>query len=63
VITDPAFQLYLGDKGFVIAGISIPQRYTHAAIQMCHESDIVRTIQLVKAIARAFTPEVDLGRG
>jgi len=63
VITDPAFQLYLGNKGFVIAGLSIPQRYSHAAVQMCHESDVVQTIRLVGAVARAFTPEVDLSRG
>ncbi|MBC7265323.1 MAG: M28 family peptidase [Chloroflexi bacterium] len=63
VITDPAFQLYLGERGYVIAGLSIPQRYSHAAIQVCHETDIVQTIRLVEAIARAFTPEVDLSRG
>jgi putative aminopeptidase len=63
VITDPAFQLYLGDKGYVIAGLSVPQRYSHASIQMCHEKDIVQTIQLVEATTKAFTPEVDLSRG
>jgi putative aminopeptidase FrvX len=35
VITDPAFQLYLDDKGYVIAALSIPHRYSHASIQMC----------------------------
>jgi len=63
VITDPAFQLYLGDKGYVIAGLSVPHRYSHASIQMCHEKDIVQMIKLVEATARAFTPEVDLSRG
>lgn len=63
VITDPAFQLYLDDKGYVIAGLSIPQRYSHASIQMCHETDIAQTLQLVEATARSFTPEVDLSRG
>lgn len=63
VITDPAFQLYLGDKGYVIAGLSIPQRYSHASIQMCHEVDIAQTIQLVEAAVKSFTPEVDLRRG
>jgi putative aminopeptidase FrvX len=63
VITDPAFQLYLGDKGYVIAGLSVPHRYSHASIQMCHEKDIVQMIKLVEATARAFTPEVDLRRG
>jgi putative aminopeptidase FrvX len=63
VITDPAFQLYLGDKGYVIAAISIPHRYSHAAIQMCHESDIARTIQLLKTAAESFSPEIDLSRG
>lgn len=63
VITDPAFQLYLGDKGYVIAGLSIPHRYSHASIQMCHEADIAQTIQLVKATGNSFTPEVDLSRG
>ena len=63
VITDPAFQLYLDDKGYVIAGLSIPQRYSHASIQMCHERDITQAIQLVEAAARSFTPDVDLSRG
>jgi putative aminopeptidase FrvX len=63
VITDPAFQLYLGDKGYVIAGLSIPHRYSHASIQMCHEVDIAQTIRLVEATAKSFTPEVDLSRG
>jgi putative aminopeptidase FrvX len=63
VITDPAFQLYLGDKGYVIAGLSIPHRYSHASIQMCHETDIARTIQLVEATGKSFTPEVDITRG
>jgi putative aminopeptidase FrvX len=63
VITDPAFQLYLDDKGYVIAGLSIPHRYSHASIQMCHEIDIAQTIQLVEATTRAFTPALDLSRG
>ncbi len=63
VITDPAFQLYLGEKGQVIAGLSIPQRYTHASISMCHESDILQTIQLLDAAASGFTPDLDLTRG
>ncbi|HLF74748.1 MAG TPA: hypothetical protein VI524_10400 [Anaerolineales bacterium] len=63
VITDPAFQLYLDDKGYVIAGLSIPHRYSHASIQMCHETDVAQTAQLVEAITRSFTPEVDLSRG
>lgn len=63
VITDPAFQLYLGDKGYVIAALSVPHRYSHASIQMCHEKDIVQMVKLVEATARAFTPEVDLSRG
>ena len=63
VITDPAFQLYLGDKGYVIAGISIPHRYSHASIQMCHEQDIANTIKLVERTALSFTPDLDLSRG
>ena len=63
VITDPAFQLYLGEQGQVIAGISIPQRYTHAPISMCHQQDIRDTIDLVEAAARGFTPQLDLSRG
>jgi len=63
VITDPAFQLYLGDKGYVIAGLSVPNRYSHAPTQMCHEVDIVYTIQLLETVIRSFTPELDLTRG
>lgn len=63
VITDPAFQLYLGEKGYVIAGLSIPQRYSHASVQMCHEQDIAQMIRLVEAAAISFTPDLDLSRG
>ena len=63
VITDPAFQLYLDDKGYVIAGLSIPHRYSHASIQMCHETDIAQMSQLVEVAARSFSPELDLSRG
>lgn len=63
VITDPAFQLYLGDRGYTIAGISIPHRYSHASISMCHEVDISQTYELVLQAASGFTPEIDLSRG
>lgn len=63
VITDPAHQLYLDDKGYIIAALSIPQRYSHAPTQMCHENDIAQTIHLVKAVAQSFTPALDLSRG
>jgi len=63
VITDPAFQLYLDNKGYVIAGLSIPHRYSHASIQMCHETDIVQMIQLVEAVSKTFSPQLDLSRG
>jgi putative aminopeptidase FrvX len=63
VITDPAFQLYLGKHGYVIAALSIPHRYSHASIQMCHKIDIEQTAHLVQEVARSFNPEVDLRRG
>lgn len=63
VITDPAFQLYLGEKGYVIAGISIPHRYSHSSIQMCYEDDISLTIQMLNHAACKFTPDLDLSRG
>ena len=63
VITDPAFQLYLGDKGYTIAGISIPHRYSHSSISACHENDIKQTIELLDHSARDFTPDLDLSRG
>ncbi len=63
VITDPAFQLYLGEKGNVIAGISIPQRYTHSPISICHEKDIGQTIELLDKVTRDFSPDLDLTRG
>lgn len=63
VITDPAFQLYLGDHGNSIAAISIPQRYTHSSISVCHAHDIEQTIELVTSAAKAFDGHVDLGRG
>ena len=63
VITDPAFQLYLGERGYVIAGLSIPQRYTHSAIQMCHESDIINATRLLGATVNEFSPDLNLSRG
>jgi putative aminopeptidase FrvX len=63
VITDPAFQLYLGDKGYTIAGISIPHRYSHSSISACHEDDIKQTIELLDRCVKDFTPELDLSRG
>jgi putative aminopeptidase FrvX len=63
MITDPAFQLYLGEKGYTIAALSIPQRYTHASISTCHEDDIEQTIALLEACARNFSAQVDLSRG
>lgn len=63
VITDPAFQLYLGERGYIIAGVSVPQRYSHASIQMCHETDIQNTFELVQHVALGFTAELDLHRG
>ena len=63
VITDPAFQLYLGDRGQVIAGFSIPHRYSHSAISACHERDIGQSIELLDKVSRGFSPELDLSRG
>lgn len=63
VITDPAFQLYLGEKGYIIAGLSIPHRYSHSSISMCHEIDILQTIELTRAAAARINPQVDLSRG
>ena len=63
VITDPAFQLYLGEKGYTIAGLSIPHRYSHSSISMCHEIDIIWMIELVRETAKRFNPNIDLSRG
>lgn len=63
VITDPAFQQYLGEQGYVIAGLSIPQRYTHSAISSCHEGDIGQAIELLDQVTRDFSPDIDLTRG
>jgi putative aminopeptidase FrvX len=63
VITDPAFQLYLGDQGQVIAGFSIPHRYSHSSISACHERDIAQSIELLEVVSRDFSPSLDLSRG
>lgn len=63
MITDPAFQLYLGERGYTIAALSIPQRNTHASISTCHEDDIQQTIDLLEACTYAFSPALDLSRG
>lgn len=63
VITDPAFQLYLGELGNTIAALSIPHRYSHSSVSVCHEVDIEQTIDLVTAAVREFDEAVDLSRG
>jgi len=63
VITDPAFQLYLGDQGNVIAGFSIPHSDSHASISACHEVDITQSIELLDKVTRGFSPDLDLTRG
>jgi putative aminopeptidase FrvX len=63
VITDPAFQLYLGEMGYVIAGVSIPQRYSHSSISMCHKKDISYTVELITQVAKGLDSGVDLSRG
>jgi len=63
VITDPAFQIYLGEEGYIAAGLSIPQRYSHASSQTVNEKDVRQTIELLSAIAGEFDNSVDLRRG
>ena len=63
VITDPAFQLYLGEEGQTIGALSIPHRYSHSAVSVCHQEDIHETIQLLSVVARDFDSSIDLGRG
>jgi putative aminopeptidase FrvX len=63
VITDPAFQLYLGEQGYTIAGFSIPHRYSHSSISACHENDITQSIELLDKVSRGFSPDLDLTRG
>lgn len=63
VITDPAFQLYLGERGYIIAALSIPHRYSHASISTCHETDINQSVDLLEACVRQFSPDLDLSRG
>lgn len=63
VITDPAFQLYLGQNGQSIAGLSIPQRYTHASVSVCHQDDIREATAITVAFAKEFDSNVNLERG
>ncbi len=63
VITDPAFQLYLGDMGYTIAGLSIPHRYSHSSISMCHQTDVEQTVELVTRVAQQLDSGVNLSRG
>jgi putative aminopeptidase FrvX len=63
VITDPAFQIYLGEEGYIVAGISIPQRYTHAANHMIHEHDLQKTLELIIAAASNFNQSIVLSSG
>jgi putative aminopeptidase FrvX len=63
VITDPAFQLYLGEDGQSIAGLSIPQRYTHASVSVCHKGDIQQGTAVTAAVAKEFDSSVSLERG
>ncbi|MBI9042942.1 MAG: hypothetical protein JEZ06_00570 [Anaerolineaceae bacterium] len=63
LLTDPAFQIYLGDKGYTAAGISIPHRYSHAPTSTVHESDVNLTADLLIALSQQFNPSIDLRRG
>lgn len=63
VITDPAFQIYLGEHGYTAAGLSIPHRYSHSSTSMVHERDVLQLIELVTAAALRFNGSVDLRRG
>ena len=63
VITEPAFQIYLGEHGYVVAAISIPNRYSHSAVQVVSEYDVKQTIEWVKGISEKFNKGVDLKRG
>jgi putative aminopeptidase FrvX len=63
IITDASFQLSLGEKGYTIAALSIPQRYSHSAISMCHQNDIRQMVDLLTHIARSLDSSVELSRG
>lgn len=63
ILTDPAFQLYLGDNGYTVAGLSIPQRYTHSSISMCHKKDIQQAIELTTMVAQQLDSSIALTRG
>lgn len=63
LLTDSAFQVYLGDKGYTVAGLSIPHRYSHSSCSMCHKIDIRQAIELTTMIARQLDSTVDLTRG
>ncbi|HEY59326.1 MAG TPA: M42 family metallopeptidase [Anaerolineae bacterium] len=63
VITEPAFQIYLGEHGYTVAAISIPSRYSHSAVQVVNKSDVEQTIKWVIGISEKFNKDVDLQRG
>jgi putative aminopeptidase FrvX len=63
ILTDPAFQLYLGEMGHTIAGLSIPQRYSHSSISMCHKEDISYAVKLITQVAERLDSSIDLSRG
>lgn len=62
-ITDDAFAVMQGDKGFSIAHISIPIRYSHSPHEVCDIRDINATFLGMKTFIEKLTNDFDLSRG
>lgn len=62
-ITDDAFAAMEGDKGFNIAHISIPIRYSHSPNEVCDIRDVHATFEGMKTFIKELTTDIDLSRG
>jgi putative aminopeptidase FrvX len=63
IITDIAFSQMLTSEGVPSAALAVPVRYTHAPLEVCDPEDVTRCVELLAAVAREYSADLDLSRG
>jgi putative aminopeptidase FrvX len=61
-LTDASF-LQLLHEGIPVVDIGVPALYSHSPIEMVHQEDVARTIDLVEAAVRRLDADADMSRG
>ena len=61
-LTDAAY-VQLEGQGVPSIEIGIPARYSHAPIEACAVSDVIKTVDLLEAVVAGFTSDLNLSRG